>query len=284
VVKIAGAPSTLNAYEKLFGVSNLASAVGATVLEIDDEPAVEHLLHFANHSIGSSKDINIRYNLANTRFIAMNNNGYYPGAFQQRSVMNPWPDTQAQVKYRVRLTSGQETTYTLPWAADVSHTYTGEDQFAATCMAAPASDNVDAKQVQRSLTESVAQQIRLPEMRRMAPIPLPRSLSSAIPTSVSHPPAESLADSVSQKLRDPIPLRQVHPTLADSSNITTLLASPGISFYQVSDNVGVVVIPSFEPQGGMFQFSANLEKGFRMLKEKNLGQIILDLSHNGGGM
>eukprot|EP00013_Stygamoeba_regulata_P009325 CAMPEP_0177675720 /NCGR_PEP_ID=MMETSP0447-20121125/27361_1 /TAXON_ID=0 /ORGANISM="Stygamoeba regulata, Strain BSH-02190019" /LENGTH=644 /DNA_ID=CAMNT_0019184145 /DNA_START=163 /DNA_END=2097 /DNA_ORIENTATION=- len=263
VVKIAGAPSSLAAYEKLFNQDNLDAAIGGTVLEIDGEPAVDHLLRFANHSIGSSKDLNIRYNLANTRFLPNNNNGYYPGAFQQRSVMNPWPATQETVTYRVRLASGQETTYQLPWGAEVSHAYTGTNQFAQTCMANPAGA-LNAVVRDPTASAEVPQKILLPEMRTMSP-------------------GHSASSLVSQKLRDPAALHAVRASGADTSDITPLLVTPGISFYQLNSSVGVVVIPSFEPAGGMFQFSANLEKGFRLLKQKNLNHIILDLSHNGGG-
>jgi hypothetical protein len=144
-------PNTNDAYQELIGSDDLSKHIGSTVTHINGVPAVKEILQFANSSIGSSRDINGRYNLAVARFI--DEKGIYAlGTFFARGSTSPIPKTGEKIEY-VLEKNGVKTTLSFPWITVPSRDVSSYSALVEECNASPKS--VDKKEYDGSLLDEV---------------------------------------------------------------------------------------------------------------------------------
>ena len=127
--RIVVAPFFSNNIAAFYPGVDFRSLIGAEVLSINDRPALELLLKYANTSVGMSKDLGTRLNYAlarpNPRFDALQ---VAFGYWQVRRSRDPLPDP-TPVSYSLRLRDGSALNLTLPWCAVCLRTYTGLSSF-----------------------------------------------------------------------------------------------------------------------------------------------------------
>jgi hypothetical protein len=100
-------------YSSLYKVTGLDKCVGGTIRSVNNVPAVQAVFEYANSTMGSSHDVNIRYNLAMTMF--MESGGYYPGEFYYRSVLSKTPEKGEVVNYVIDMPDGSVKSLSLKW-------------------------------------------------------------------------------------------------------------------------------------------------------------------------
>eukprot|EP01105_Mastigella_eilhardi_P025820 TRINITY_DN7165_c0_g1_i1.p1 TRINITY_DN7165_c0_g1~~TRINITY_DN7165_c0_g1_i1.p1 ORF type:complete len:647 (-),score=174.65 TRINITY_DN7165_c0_g1_i1:698-2356(-) len=134
----------LSPYYKSIGI-DVAQLIGGTVLSINGVDAWQYIMMFANSSVGTSKDVQVRYNIALTQF--RNGASYTLGSFESRTSC-PKPKAGEKVQYDVRLTDGSIVTVELPWVALVAQSVTNVQSFTKWCYSAPTTEEKWARSQQ----------------------------------------------------------------------------------------------------------------------------------------
>jgi Peptidase family S41 len=130
-------------------VDAIRSLVGATVLTIDGEPALDVLARWADVGTGTSRDIGCRVNLAVSRFaLSENVTQVLAGSFGTRSLRHPWPSARNSV---VQFVTSQDPAneFGLNWVVSVAQEFTGVDNFRSACAQKPSASLLAAERRQQ---------------------------------------------------------------------------------------------------------------------------------------
>eukprot|EP00010_Vexillifera_abyssalis_P008541 CAMPEP_0201545506 /NCGR_PEP_ID=MMETSP0173_2-20130828/2002_1 /ASSEMBLY_ACC=CAM_ASM_000268 /TAXON_ID=218659 /ORGANISM="Vexillifera sp., Strain DIVA3 564/2" /LENGTH=619 /DNA_ID=CAMNT_0047953921 /DNA_START=154 /DNA_END=2013 /DNA_ORIENTATION=- len=238
-------------YQNEFGI-DVEQFVGAQIVEINGNPAIQELKEYSSKHVGLAKDPSVRFNIALCLVgpypdFYFGSEGPWLGLYTSRpSHFMPAPQEQS-ISYKVRFTNGTIKTFTFDWVGVSSRSYENMEDYHSAYL------NPHPYQSQPIL-----------ELEKEA------SLTSR----VQHHPIDLRVVRLGKNFVDFTPDQTIIPIVNTTKG--------GAGAYQVGSDTLVWYMNTFEPED-YFTFQATAIDAFVWAQLNNLHQLIIDNTANGGG-